>query len=181
MEEESCWAALLGKGYFVSSVGRDEEAASLRGGREFALGNGWSIEPQVELKVVAVQWGDFVDAGGKQVTFDDDVLGRARVGARLEKLHVAGNGARVRYWTTLGLQDTFGEKDELVGIGAEGAQNPAMLLPNHQLGLTATLDIGVEAELRNNVSLFGVLSLDQDVNGSDFEQRGANLGLRVRW
>jgi hypothetical protein len=35
--------------------------------------------------------------------------------------------------------------------------------------------------LERNVSFFGVISAGQDLEGSDSEQRGLNLGMRVRW
>lgn len=43
------------------------------------------------------------------------------------------------------------------------------------------LDIGLEAVVDEYVSFFGVISISQDLSGSDLEQREANLGLRIRW
>jgi fibronectin-binding autotransporter adhesin len=56
-----------------------------------------------------------------------------------------------------------------------------MAFTNHELGLTATIDVGVEAELNKSVSLFGVLSYGESVEGTDSEQRQANAGVRIRW
>ncbi|MGN7916995.1 hypothetical protein, partial [Lysobacter sp. 22409] len=53
--------------------------------------------------------------------------------------------------------------------------------PNHELGLMATVDVGVEAELNESVSVFGVLSYGESLEGSDVKQRQANLGVRIRW
>jgi hypothetical protein len=39
----------------------------------------------------------------------------------------------------------------------------------------------VEAGVNEHFSLFGVISIGQDIDGSDLEQRSANLGLRMRW
>jgi fibronectin-binding autotransporter adhesin len=62
-----------------------------------------------------------------------------------------------------------------------GSSTQAQAFPNHDLGLTASLDAGVEAELNKSVSLFGVLSYGESLDGSDFEQGQANLGVRIRW
>ena len=43
------------------------------------------------------------------------------------------------------------------------------------------LNVGVEAKLGNRVSVFGVLSIGQEMEGTDVEQRAANVGVRARW
>ncbi|GAB3346846.1 hypothetical protein [Lysobacter tyrosinilyticus] len=53
--------------------------------------------------------------------------------------------------------------------------------PNHEFGLTATLDVGVEARLNKSVSLFGSLSYGERLAGSNSEQRQANVCVRIRW
>jgi len=53
--------------------------------------------------------------------------------------------------------------------------------PGHDLGTSANLDVGLEAAVDRNVAFFGVISIGQDLEGSDYEQRGLNLGMRVRW
>ena len=64
---------------------------------------------------------------------------------------------------------------------AAGSSAAPLGFPNHDLGRTATLDIGVEAELNKSVNLFVVGSYDKSVDGSKFEQRQANLGVRIKW
>ena len=62
-----------------------------------------------------------------------------------------------------------------------GVVTSTQAFPNHDLGASATLDMGVEATVSERVSLFGVLSVGTELDGSDYEQREANLGVRVRW
>jgi fibronectin-binding autotransporter adhesin len=62
-----------------------------------------------------------------------------------------------------------------------GSSAAAQAFPGHDFGTSVNLDLGVEAGLGEYVSLFGVISVGQDLDGSDLEQRSANLGLRVRW
>jgi fibronectin-binding autotransporter adhesin len=112
---------------------------------------------------------------------DDDLLSTARVAVRAEKLFETAGGTKVRPWATLGVQDTLGEKDDALVVLPPGPTAQAQAFPNHELGLMATLDIGVEAELNESVSLFGVLSYGESLDGSEAEQRQANLGVRIRW
>ena len=109
------------------------------------------------------------------------MLRTTRVAVRMEKVFEAAGGARIRPWATLGLQDTLGEKQSSVYVRAARSSAAALGFPNHDLGRTATLDIGVEAELNKSVNLFVVGSYEKSVDGSKFEQRQANLGVRVKW
>ncbi|WP_425599992.1 autotransporter outer membrane beta-barrel domain-containing protein [Lysobacter antibioticus] len=166
---------------FKEEIGGNSLTASAQLGHRFHLSNGWTVEPQVNLSASAMQWQDKRDASGKQLVMDDDLLGTARVAVRAEKLFETSRGARVRPWATLGVQDTLGEKDGALVVLPPGAAAQAQAFPNHELGLMATVDVGVEAELNESVSLFGVLSYGESLDGSDAKQRQANLGVRVRW
>ena len=103
---------------------------------------------------------------------------RCRLGYSAPAFDTAAAG-RLRPWATLGLQDTQGEKQSSVYVGAAG--EAPLGFPNQNLGRTATLDIGVEAELNPSVNLFLVGSYDRSVDGSSFEQHQANLGVRIKW
>ncbi|MBT2748707.1 MULTISPECIES: autotransporter-associated beta strand repeat-containing protein [unclassified Lysobacter] len=166
---------------FKEEIGGNSLTASAQIGHRFHLGNGWTVEPQVNLSASAMQWEDKLDASGKQLVMDDDLLGTARVAVRADKLFETSGGARVRPWATLGVQDTVGEKDNALVVLPPGATAQAQAFPNHELGLMATVDVGVEAELNESVSLFGVLSYGESLDGSDAKQRQANLGIRIRW
>lgn len=164
---------------FHEAISGNSLTLSAQVGHRFALGKGWIVEPQVQLSASAMQWGDQVDASGKRLVLDDDVLGTVRVAVEAQKGFESKGGARVRPWARLGLQDTVGEKAEAVGFTFPG--NSVRALPNHELGLTATLEVGIEAEVTHAVSLYGALSYGESIEGSDAEQRQANLGVRIRW
>jgi fibronectin-binding autotransporter adhesin len=180
-------AAQLPQADIVVADGFQEEIAgnsltlSAQLGHSFQLGNGWTVEPQVQLSASAMQWGNTVDASGKNLVLDDDLLGTARAAVHAERVFETAGGARIRPWATIGLQDTMGEKENALNIMAPGADTESMGFPNHELGLTATVDVGVETELNKSVSLFGVLSYGESVEGTDSEERQANLGVRIRW
>jgi fibronectin-binding autotransporter adhesin len=151
-------------------------------GHRFALGSGWTVEPQVQLSGSAMEWGDGqVDASGKQLVLDDDVLGTARASVHVEKVFDTAGGARIRPWATVGVQDTLGEKEEAFSVMLPGSSAGSQAFPSHKLGMTATLDAGVEAELSESTSLFGVLSYGESLRGSESEQLQANVGVRFRW
>ncbi|WP_161786165.1 ESPR-type extended signal peptide-containing protein [Lysobacter antibioticus] len=166
---------------FKEEIDGNSLTLSAQLGHRFHLSNGWAVEPQVNLSARAMQWEDKLDASGKQLVMDDDLLGTARVAVRADKSFETAGGARVRPWATLGVQDTLGEKDNALVVIPPGAAGQTQVFPNHELGLMATVDVGVEAELNEKVSLFGVLSYGESLDGSDVKQRQANLGVRIRW
>ncbi|WP_408953732.1 autotransporter-associated beta strand repeat-containing protein [Lysobacter sp. Hz 25] len=166
---------------FNQDIGGSSVTASAQFGHRFSLSNGWTVEPQLQLSASAMQWQDQRDASGKQLVMDDDLLGTVRAAVRAEKRFETAGGARIRPWATLGLQDTLGEKDDALLVVPIGSGTQPQAFPNHELGLMATVDVGVEAELNESVSLFGVLSYGESLEGSDVKQRQANLGVRIRW
>ncbi|WP_425599970.1 autotransporter outer membrane beta-barrel domain-containing protein [Lysobacter antibioticus] len=166
---------------FKQDIGGSSVTASAQLGHRFHLSNGWTVEPQLQLSASAMQWQDQRDASGKQLVMDDDLLGTVRAAVRAEKRFETAGGARIRPWATLGLQDTVGEKDDALLVVPIGSGTQPQAFPNHELGLMATVDVGIEAELNESVSLFGVLSYGESLEGSDVKQRQANLGVRIRW
>ncbi|WP_206860571.1 autotransporter-associated beta strand repeat-containing protein [Lysobacter changpingensis] len=166
---------------FLESLAGNALTFSTRVGREYRLDDGWSLEPQLQLAATAVSWGDLIDESGKQVTFDDELVGTARAALRVEKEILRDDGAVIRPWATLSVQKSTGASDTSVSLMTPGVVTSTQAFPNHDLGASATLDVGVEATVSERVSLFGVLSVGTELDGSDYEQREANLGVRVRW
>lgn len=154
---------------------------SSRIGHRYQLNDGWMLEPQAQLAVSAVSWGSKIDAAGKTLVFNDDLVATARAGLRLEKTIVRDSGAVIRPWATLGVQRTVGGNENSASVLPKASSGTAQLLPNHEFGTSATLDVGLEATLNQRVSMFGVLSIGKEIEGTDYEQRGANVGVRVRW
>ncbi|KAF1707528.1 hypothetical protein CSC71_12975 [Pseudoxanthomonas sangjuensis] len=153
---------------------------STRTGRKYRLDDGWSLEPQVQLNASAVGWGSKVDASGKRIAFDDELVGTARAALRIEKRIDRDDGGVIRPWATLGVQRAVGGDESSVSV-LPGGSGAAQALPNHDLGTSATLELGLEALVNQRVSLFGVVSVGRELDGTDYEQREANLGVRVRW
>ncbi|MFC5569018.1 autotransporter-associated beta strand repeat-containing protein [Lysobacter yangpyeongensis] len=152
---------------------------SSRAGHRYELGDGWKLEPQLQLDVSAQSWGGKVDASGKEVIFDDDLIATGRAGLRVEKEIARANGGVIRPWATLAVQRVMGQNRDSVSLAPVDGDSQAF--PNHDLGTSATLDIGFEATFNQRVSAFGVLSLGQELDGTDYQQAGGYLGMRVRW
>jgi fibronectin-binding autotransporter adhesin len=164
---------------FNDRIDGDMLTLSARYGYQHHLDSGWTLEPQVQLSASRVQWDSKTDAAGRELSFEDDMVTAARVGLRMEREFVTAGGASIRPWATLSVQNVLGGDDNGLRVAGSGIEPGAF--PGHELGTSANLDIGVEAMLERNVSFFGVISAGQDLEGSDAEQRGLNLGMRVRW
>jgi fibronectin-binding autotransporter adhesin len=154
---------------------------SSRVGHRYRLQNHWTLEPQAQVTASAVGWGSKTDQAGKDVRFDDDLVTLARTALSIEKEITRDDGALIRPWATLGVQKIVGQNETSVSLMTPGATGDAQAFPNHQLGTSATLEVGVEATLNPRASLFGVLSVGKQLDGTDYEQREANIGVRVRW
>ena len=115
------------------------------------------------------------------MVIDDDAFGTARASLRIEKTFATAKGGTVRPWATLSVQNTVGEKSEALNIALPGTGGETQSFPAHAVGTSATLDLGVEAQLGKGVSLFGAASYGHSLSGSDQEQRAVNVGVRVRW
>lgn len=164
---------------FTDRLDADTFTLSARYGHRHHLDNGWTLEPQVQLSGSRVHWDDKTDAAERQLSFDDDLVATARVALRVEKTIDTAGGARLRPWATIAVRDTFDGNDNGLRVAGSGLAPGAF--PGHDLGTSANLDIGLEATVDRRLSFFGTISVGQDLGGSDYEQRGINLGMRVRW
>jgi fibronectin-binding autotransporter adhesin len=159
---------------FRQKVVGESMTVALRGGKTFAPAQGWTLEPHLQLGGIAAHWRDLVDASGKRVELVDDTIGTARADLRIERAFDTGGGTHWTPWMTVGMEDTFGESANAMQVGAT-------TLPNHALGLGATIDVGFEARTRRNVSWFGTLSYGTSLQGTDVDRRQATIGARVQW
>ncbi|WP_206858418.1 autotransporter-associated beta strand repeat-containing protein [Lysobacter changpingensis] len=152
-----------------------------RAGKAFSLDSGWTLEPQVELIASAVSWQDLVDAASRELHIDDAVVGTARAALRIEKAFTTNAGSRVRPWAKFAVQNIVGEQDSALDVRQAGSTATPQAFPTHDLGTSATLDVGVEAAVGRNVNVFGQLSASHELDGTDYEQRSATVGVNVRW
>jgi fibronectin-binding autotransporter adhesin len=166
---------------FTESLTGGGVTVSAKAGRRYRLDNGWSIDPYLQMTANEVRWNDKADANERELTFTKNWVSTARGAVRLEKLFTTDGGATIKPWVTLAVEKAIGQTADGLQIAEPGANANALALPNQDLGTTVRLDAGVEAKLNARVSLFGVLSASHSLHGSDYRERAANVGIRVRW
>jgi fibronectin-binding autotransporter adhesin len=164
---------------FAERLNGNSQTLSVSAGRRWRLASGWMLEPQVGLSASRVNWSDKTDSAGRQLVFDNSWVSTASAGLRVERTFETG-GATIRPWLDLTMLRTFHQPAHGLQIAQSGG-NGALTLPVQDLGTRALLNAGVEATLNANVSLFGVLSVDRELRGSDYSRHAANVGVRVRW
>ncbi|WP_448111147.1 autotransporter outer membrane beta-barrel domain-containing protein [Pseudomonas lini] len=141
-------------------------------GHRYALRDGWVLEPQLQVSSINMLWDDKTDSSGKQLKIKDDTLTMARTAVRVEKTIKTDNGATLRPWLTVGLQDTLGENTSNLEVQLPDSGGAQQSFPGHDLGLSATLDVGLEAQITRDFKVFGTASvIGASLDGSDVQQQ----------
>ena len=177
----SCHGAVNGQGGFrLSLFGGNPEADHVALLRELSGRRIDRLNPEASL-LLHKPTGRIPHQGGKRLAIDDDAFATTRAALRIENTFTTARGGSVRPWLALGVQNTTGEKEDALDIALPATSGDAQAFPAHDIGTSATLDVGVEARLGEGISLFGVGSYGHSVSGSDKKQRAVNLGVRIRW
>jgi fibronectin-binding autotransporter adhesin len=151
-------------------------------GHRYPLSAGWVLEPQLQASAIHMRWDDKTDSSGKQLNIEDDVLGSVRAAVRVEKTIKTDGGATLRPWLAVGLQDTLGENSTNLVVTLPGADGAQQSFSGHDLGLNATLDVGLEAQVAKDLKVFGTASVvGANLGGSDVSQQQVSVGVRWTW
>lgn len=151
-------------------------------GHRYPLSAGWMLEPQLQASAIHMRWDDKTDSSGKQLNIKDDVLGSVRAAVRVEKTIKTDGGATLRPWLAVGLQDTLGENSTNLVVTLPGADGAQQSFSGHDLGLNATLDVGLEAQVAKDLRVFGTASvIGANLGGSDVSQQQVSIGVRWTW
>jgi fibronectin-binding autotransporter adhesin len=149
-------------------------------GHRYPLSNGWTVEPQFQASVIHMRWDDKTDSSGKQLNVKDDVLGLVRTAVRVEKTIKTDGDATLKPWMAVGLQDTLGENSTNLEVTLPGGTRQDF--SGHDLGLNATLDVGLEAQVTQDLRVFGTASvIGANLGGSDVNQQQVSVGVRWSW
>ena len=152
--------------------------ASAETGYEFALGSGYSLIPQAQLvyQRTNLEGGLIVGQDGRiSYSATDEIYGR--LGTRLAKGWLTGDGRNVTTWAEANVWRQFGDDPRATFTYA--GMTPTSVTTS--LGGTwAQFALGVSGQVTRNVSLFG--SLDYNVALSeDGHSLGGRTGVKVAW
>lgn len=168
-------APFAGENFDTEGWGFD---ASLEGGYPFALGNGWSVEPQAQLIYQYVSLDDGADAFGRIDYEATDTL-YGRLGARLTKDWLTQGGQRMTAW---------GRANVWSGFGAESSatfSNPAGDDPvdfDTDIGGTwGSVGLGLQSEVGENVAMFATGDYNFRLSSGDFDSWSGRIGIKVKW
>lgn len=145
--------------------------ASLEGGYPFALGNGWTLEPQAQLIWQRVGLDDTRDPYSSIDYEAFDTL-TGRLGARLEGSTTL-NGMPVQPFIDVNLWHNFAS-DYTVEFNDR-------TLKTELNGTSLEFGGGLSAQLTENVNAYGALHYTTGLDSNDSEGFGGNIGLRIRW
>lgn len=149
--------------------------ASVETGYSFALGRGWSLEPQMQLKHQSLTFNNFTDADGLYTQIDVGGLTTIRGGARLAKT----DDARFSPYVRADVIHTAGGDSHIdtssSAWDASGAFNGGRIGDSYRLGAGAT------SQLSSHLALYGEANY---LHGTDsYGLRGwqASMGLRFNF
>jgi len=143
---------------------------SLEGGRQFALGQGWAVEPQAQATYQYEEIGAMNDFLGRTYRFDDPQSLDLRLGVKLEKSFSLSNGSQITpYLRVSGIQD-------LLGTNRLTVDSTTVNTPYG--GTSAMFDGGVTARVTEKVDLYasGIV-----VAGNRQDSTGLSAGVRIAW
>ncbi|MFA9440097.1 autotransporter domain-containing protein, partial [Uliginosibacterium sp. sgz301328] len=152
--------------------------ASVEAGYPFALGNGWTLEPQAQLIYQSVTLDDTADSYGK-VSYDSTQLAYGRLGARVSRTWDTAGDRKVTGWGRANLWHAFGS-DANTTVSALDGSNPVSF--NTNLGGTwAQVGVGVSGQVAKNVSLFAAADYNRVVAGGQGDSFGGRVGVVIAW
>lgn len=146
-------------------------AASLEGGYPFALGSGWTLEPQAQVIWQHIDLDDTSDPL-TSINYESFDAFTGRLGARLEaNMRVETMTLQpfldVNLWHNFAATDTIVFNARAVAIESEGTQ--------------LELGGGISAQVTQSLSLYGEGGFGFGLDDSDAETVSGGIGLRFQW
>ncbi|WP_407352235.1 autotransporter outer membrane beta-barrel domain-containing protein [Luteimonas sp. R10] len=149
----------------------DGIGVSLEGGRPFALGERWILEPQAQLVWQRLSLDDREDAFST-VAFDEDDAVTARIGVRLHGSYDTAVGV-VRPYLKANLWHDFAGTDRVV-FGGDAIES-------ERKGSALEFGGGVVSRVSETLSVFAVGDVTRNLGGERRRTLEGHLGLRTDW
>ncbi|RZL61512.1 MAG: autotransporter outer membrane beta-barrel domain-containing protein [Variovorax sp.] len=146
---------------------------SVEGGWPFQLSGAWTLEPQVQARLMAADFDRTQDIAGR-VGYDDaeSLVGRAG-------LKLAYKGADLTGWARLDLLKEFKGRSKTQVSSLWGTNGVDFHSSVH--GAAVALTAGVDAKLTDKVSLYGAASYRRALGDNRGHAWGAQAGVKVAW
>lgn len=145
-------------------------------GRSFALSEKWSLIPQAQLVYLRIDFDDFVDPYGNQVSLrdGDSLRGRLGLAAARDSRWLAANGtvSRTSLYAVANLYNEFLNGYEVAISGSEVTSRTERLWGGIGAGFTYAWRDGKYA-------IFGEASVNAALERRDSHMVAGNLGLRI--
>jgi len=151
--------------------------ASLESGYPFALGNGWTIEPQAQLIYQHLSLDDSYDRAGRVLYGDTDTI-YARVGARLTKEWKLANGHKLTTWARANLWHTFGDKGKTSFPTIEGGPG---VMKTSLGGTWGQIGVGVSGQVNSNLRIFASGDYNMALDGGRGHSLTGRIGAKYVW
>ncbi|HCJ7369194.1 TPA: autotransporter outer membrane beta-barrel domain-containing protein [Enterobacter hormaechei subsp. xiangfangensis] len=153
-------------GYSVPALG-----ASLEVGRQYALADGWFVEPSAQLSAVWVKGQSYTYSNQLQADSGSVTSQQAALNGVVGKTLALDNGMTLQPWLRAALIQEFSDRDR-VSINGHGFDNDLS-------GTRGEFGAGLAAQLTKDVQIY---TDARYAKGDKIESPwGANLGVRWTW
>ncbi|HUA82125.1 MAG TPA: autotransporter outer membrane beta-barrel domain-containing protein [Dyella sp.] len=156
----------------VANLKAGSWTASVEAGYPFAVGKGWSLEPQVQLKHQSLNINDFTDADGLYTQIHVGGLTATRIGVRAAKT----DDARLAPYVRADYLRTVGGRSQVTASSV--AWDASGMFNGGRMGDSLRLGAGVTSQVAAHLALYGEADY---LHGTDnYGLRGwqANVGMR---
>lgn len=151
--------------------------ASLESGYPFALGSGWTIEPQAQLIYQHLSLDDSHDRAGRVIYGDTDTF-YARIGTRVTKEWTLANGRKLTTWARANLWHTFGDKGKTsfpTVAGGSGTMKTSLG------GTWGQIGIGISGQVSANMRVFASGDYNMALDKGRGHGLSGRLGVKYIW
>ncbi|WP_175501087.1 autotransporter outer membrane beta-barrel domain-containing protein [Collimonas sp. OK412] len=161
------------RGSNVAKIHADMWTASLEVGYPFAVGKGWSVEPQAQVTRQWLNFKNFNDVDGLTTHIASAAQTTGRVGVRVAKT----DEPKFAPYLRADLVRSIGGRPQ-VTVASE-AWNVSETFSGGRLGASYRVGAGASSQFANNVSLYGEATYQHGMGSAGLRGWAANAG--VRW
>lgn len=156
--------------------------ASLESGLPLALGDKFVLEPQIQYIYRTAELNDASD-GVSEVKFGQGKSQQARAGLRFSNHRSMLKETRevpVTWWIRPSVTQTFGT-DTTLKVSASGMPGSEVAFRPTQNGTAVSLDVGIDGQIRNNVTLGVRASFAEPLHGGAVGGYNGQVNLKVEF